>query len=167
MLYEVVFLALGVIVISLKNVDNKRRGEQVLAHIPTHTFLDGDNSRKHYLSDLKTLLESGYQKYNKNEQAFKITIPVGGYSVKYQVILPKNHLEEIKHLSDNVFSWQLASRVILAQDFTGAPDRTAWSGKALRVGIHQNLEDITSSLIPESADMSPRVFHRKRATQPQ
>ncbi|TKA57275.1 hypothetical protein B0A49_10729 [Cryomyces minteri] len=105
MLYEVVFLALGVIVIALvKNVYNKRRSEQLLAHILTHTFLDGDNSRKRYLSDLKTLLESGYQEYQKNEQAFKITIPVGGYSVKYRVILPKSHLEEIKHLSNNVFS---------------------------------------------------------------
>ncbi|KAI9878820.1 MAG: hypothetical protein M1823_006908, partial [Watsoniomyces obsoletus] len=53
---------------------------------------------------------------------------------------------EIKHLSNNIFSWQLASRVIFAQDFTGAPDRGPWSGKALRVGIHQNLGDITSQL---------------------
>ncbi len=147
MLYEIVLLALGVIVNALvKNVYNKRRSEQLLAHIPTHTFLDGDNSRKRYLSDLKTLLESGYEKYNKIEQAFKITIPVGGYSVIYRVILPRSHLEEIKQLSNNVFSWQLASRVIFAQDFTGAPDRGPWSGKALRVGIHQNLGDITSQL---------------------
>lgn len=122
-----------------------RRGNS-LSHIPTHSFVDGNNSRKRYLTSLKTLLESGYRKYNKAGQPFKVKIPVGGYSVKYRVVLPKDHLEEIKHLSNNIFSWQLASRIIFAQDFTGAPDRGPWSGKALRVGIHQNLADMTAQL---------------------
>jgi hypothetical protein len=120
--------------------------EKSLAHVPTHRFSDGDDSRKRYLTDLKSLLESGYRRYNKNGQPFKVVIPVGGYSVKYRVILPKSYLEEIKHLSNSVFSWQLASRIIFAQDYTGAPDRGPWSGKALRVGIHQNLGDITTQL---------------------
>ncbi|PSS24957.1 hypothetical protein M430DRAFT_87541, partial [Amorphotheca resinae ATCC 22711] len=88
----------------------------------------------------------GYRKYNKSGRAFKVLIPIGGYSVKYRVILPKDHLEEMKHLSNNVFSWALASGVIFAQDYTGAPNRGPWSGKALRVGIHQNLGDITKKL---------------------
>ncbi|KEF62711.1 uncharacterized protein A1O9_00684 [Exophiala aquamarina CBS 119918] len=124
----------------------QRRREITLEAVPTHSFADGDNSRKRYLTDLKALLESGYRRYNKHGQAFKVTIPVGGYSVKYRVVLPKDHLEEIKHLSNNVFSWQLASRVIFAQGYTGAPDRGPWSGKALRVGIHQNLGNITKQL---------------------
>ncbi|GAM43991.1 hypothetical protein TCE0_060r19251 [Talaromyces pinophilus] len=107
---------------------------------------DGNNSRQRYLTNLRELLETGYRRYNKLDKAFKITIPIGGYSVKYRVVLPKSHLEEIKHISNNVFSWQLASRVIFAQDYTGAPDRGQWSGKALRVGIHQNLDDITQQL---------------------
>lgn len=115
-------------------------------HIPTHKFPDGDNSRARYIKDLKHLLETGYRKYNKSGRAFKIPIPVGGYSVKYRVVLPKDHLEEIKHLSNNVFSWQLASRIVFAQDYTGAPDRGPWSGKALRIGIHQNLGDITRKM---------------------
>lgn len=117
--------------------------EKKLAGIPTHMFEDGHDQPKRYLSDLKSLLESGYRTYSVQGQPFKIRIPVGGYSVKYRIILPKDHLEEIKHLSNNVFSWQLASRIIFAQDYTGAPDRGPWSGKALRVGIHQNLADIT------------------------
>jgi hypothetical protein len=119
---------------------------RALNHIPTHEFADGDNSRARYISDLKDLLESGYRKYNKSGQPFKVSIPVGGYSVKYRVILPKDHLEEMKHLSNNIFSWALASAVIFAQDYTGAPNRGPWSGKALRVGIHQNLGDITNQL---------------------
>lgn len=118
----------------------------LLRHIPTHTFADGDKSRQRYLMELKPLLESGYRKYNLKGLPFKVPIHVGGYSVKYRVILPKNHIEEIKHLSNNIFSWQLASRVIFAGDYTGAPDRGPWSGKALRVGIHQNLENITQEL---------------------
>jgi hypothetical protein len=119
---------------------------RALDHIPTHEFADGDNSRPRYISDLRDLLETGYRKYNKSGRAFKVLIPIGGYSVKYRVILPKDHLEEIKHLSNNVFSWALASGVIFAQDYTGAPNRGPWSGKALRVGIHQNLGDITKKL---------------------
>ncbi|KAK5045600.1 hypothetical protein LTR84_008969 [Exophiala bonariae] len=130
----------------IRRIYDQDKVERLLAHVPTHVFADGNNSRARYISDLRTLLESGYRKYNKRDQAFKISIPIGGYSVKYRVVLPKNHLEEVKHLSNNVFSWQLASRVIFAQDFTGAPDRGAWSGKALRVGIHQNLDGITSQL---------------------
>lgn len=120
--------------------------DKSLDHIQTHSFPNGDNSRSHYLTDLRTLLQSGYRTYNKSGQAFKIPIPIGGYAVKHRVILPRDHLEEIKHLSNNVFSWQLASRIIFAQDYTGAPDRGHWSGKALRVGIHQNLADITTQL---------------------
>ena len=119
--------------------------KDALPHIPTHSF-EGDNSRRRYLTDLKSLLESGYRTYNKAGKAFKVLIPVGGYSVTHRVILPKDHLEEIKHRSNDVFSWQLASRVIFAQDYTGAPDRGPWSGKALRVGIHQNLGAITNTL---------------------
>lgn len=139
--YIVVPAALGAAILLINYLSPK----DLLSHVPTHSFA-GDNSRKRYMTDLKSLLESGYRRYNKAGQAFKVTIPVGGYSVKYRVILPKDHLEEIKHRSNDVFSWQLASRVIFAQDYTGAPDRGPWSGKALRVGIHQNLKDITARL---------------------
>ncbi len=115
-------------------------------HVPTHDFTDGRNDRERYINDLKDLLESGYRKYNKAGLAFKVPIPIGGYSVKYRVVLPKDHLEEMKHLPNNIFSWALASAVIFAQDYTGAPHRGPWSGKALRVGIHQNLESITKQL---------------------
>ena len=120
--------------------------DRAWSHIPTHEFEDGDNSRDRYVRDLKDLLESGYRKYSKQGLPFKVKIPIGGYSVRYRVVLPKDHLEEMKHLSNNTFSWALASAVIFAQDFTGAPPRGPWSGKALRVGIHQNLGDITKKL---------------------
>lgn len=141
LLAVVVFLGLV-----FQTLSRKGRESHSLDHIPSHTFPKGNDSRKRYLTELKYLLESGYRRYNKAGQAFKIPIPIGGYAVKYRVVLPKDHLEEIKHLSNNVFSWQLASRIIFAQDYTGAPDRGGWSGKALRVGIHQNLRDITTQL---------------------
>lgn len=122
------------------------RKTQALDHIPTHAFPDGDNSRPRYISDLKDLLESGYRTYNKQGRPFKVPIPIGGYSVNWRIILPKDHLEEMKHLSNNIFSWSKASAVIFAQDYTGAPNRGPWSGKALRVGIHQNLGDITKQM---------------------
>lgn len=139
--------------------------DRKLAHIPTHVFKEGGDHPKRYLTELKDLLESGHRQYSVHGQPFKVRIPIGGYSVKYRVILPKDHLEEIKHLSNNIFSWQLASRIIFAQDYTGAPDRGSWSGKALRVGIHQNLHDITTdtdkalsdiftSELPEQANAS-------------
>lgn len=121
------------------------RDSNVLNHIPTQEFA-GDRSRARYISELKDLLESGYRKHNKAGDAFKVPVPIGGYSVKHRVVLPKDHLEEMKHLSNNVFSWALASAVIFAGDYTGAPDRGPWSGKALRVGIHQNLGNITKQL---------------------
>ena len=124
-----------------------------LAHITTHKFEGVNDQPKRYLTDLKSLLESGYRKYSIHGQPFKVRIPVGGYSVKYRVILPKDHLEEIKHLSNSVFSWQLASRIIFAQDYTSAPDRGPWSGKALRVGIHQNLGEITRDTDKALSDM--------------
>ncbi|KAH8802471.1 cytochrome P450 [Xylogone sp. PMI_703] len=115
-------------------------------HIPTHTFEDGKYSREHYKAGLKELLEAGHAKYSKYGKPFKVPIPVGGYTVKYRVVLPKDHLEEMKHLSNNTFSWALASAVIFAQRYTGAPPRGAWSGKAMRIGIHQNLGNITQRL---------------------
>lgn len=130
--------------------------DKKLAHIPTHTFKEGGDQPKRYLTELKGLLESGYRKYSVHGRPFKVRIPIGGYSVKYRVILPKDHLEEIKHLSNNVFSWQLASRIIFAQDYTGAPDRGPWSGKALRVGIHQNLADITRDADEALSDIFAR-----------
>ncbi|KAL3471087.1 cytochrome P450 [Aspergillus californicus] len=136
----------------VQTILGRQRSEHSLDHIPTHSFPDGDNSRQRYLHSLRLLLESGYRQYNKADKAFKIKIPIGGYAVRYRVILPKSHIEEIKHLSNNVFSWQLASRIIFAQDYTGAPDRGQWSGKALRVGIHQNLGDITRQLNQRIAD---------------
>jgi hypothetical protein len=116
------------------------------SHIPTHDFEDGDNSRERYVRDLKDLLESGYRKYSKHGKPFKVKIPIGGYSVRHRVVLPKDHLEEMKHLSNTAFSWALASAVIFAEDYTGAPPRGPWSGKAIRVGIHQNLNDISKKL---------------------
>ncbi|KAH7372168.1 cytochrome P450 [Cadophora sp. MPI-SDFR-AT-0126] len=122
------------------------RDSKVLNHIPTQEFAHGDRSRARYISELKDLLERGYRDHNKSGRAFKVPVPIGGYSVTHRVVLPKDHLEEMKHLSNNVFSWALASAVIFAQDYTGAPNRGAWSGKALRVGIHQNLGSITLQL---------------------
>lgn len=136
-------LTLGLIVHRYYRSWQKSRA---LEHIPTHTFADGGESRSRYVSELKALLESGYRRYNKSGRAFKVPIPIGGYSVKYRVVLPKDHLEEMKHLSNNTFSWALASGVIFAQEYTGAPPRGPWSGKALRVGIHQNLDDVTKQL---------------------
>ncbi len=144
--YSWLFLLLGSVALVLYRLYLSFKEERALRHIPTHDFDDGDNSRGRYIRDLKQLLESGYQKYNKRGQPFKVRVPIGGYTVKYRIILPKEHLEEIKHLSNSVFSWQLASRVIFAQAYTGAPDRGPWSGKALRVGIHQNLAEITERL---------------------
>lgn len=125
---------------------------RVLNHIPLHQFEDGDNSRKRYVTDLKTLLESGYRKYNKNGKAFKVRVPIGGYRIKYRVILPVDHIDEIKHLSNNTFSWKVASHIIFAGDYTGAPERGPWSGKALRVGIHQNLGDIKRQLDRQTSE---------------
>ncbi|GIC92984.1 cytochrome P450 [Aspergillus udagawae] len=137
---------MGCMLFIAQAIFRRQRNEHSLDHIPTHSFADGNNSRQRYLTNLRNLLESGYRRYNKADKAFKVTIPIGGYAIKYRVVLPKSHLEEIKHLSNNIFSWQLASRIIFAQDYTGAPDRGQWSGKALRVGIHQNLGDITKQL---------------------
>lgn len=134
------------LIIVIYRLYQNRLKYRALHHIPTHEFTDGDNSRDRYVRDLKVLLESGYRKYNKHGLAFKVSIPIGGYTVKYRVVLPKDHLEEMKHLSNNIFSWALASGVIFAENFTGAPIRGPWSGKALRVGIHQNLGDITKQL---------------------
>ena len=136
------------------------QGTRALKHIPTHEFEDGDNSRSRYVSDLKTLLETGYREYNKTGQAFKIRVPIGGYRIKHRVILPVDHIDEIKHLSNNTFSWKLASHIIFAGDYTGAPERGPWSGKALRVGIHQNLGDITRQL-----DCQTSEYFRTHLTQ--
>lgn len=154
--FSLLVAAAAVIGIVLRYAYAAWQEDKKLAHIPTHTFGDGYDQSKRYLTDLKGLLESGYRKYSVHGQPFKVRIPIGGYSVKYRVILPKDHLEEIKHLSNSIFSWQLASRIIFAQDYTGAPDRGPWSGKALRVGIHQNLTDITKDTDKALSDMFVR-----------
>lgn len=108
---------------------NRWKESKLLDHVPTHTFTHGDNSRGRYLSELKPLLESGYRRYNIHGQPFKVPITAGGYAVKYRILLPKDHLEEIKHLSNNSFSWKLASHMIFAGQYTGAPERGTWSGR--------------------------------------
>ena len=98
---------------------------KALSHIPTHDFEDGDSSRNRYLHHLKELLESGYRKYSKKGQAFKIRVPIGGYRIKHRVILPLDHLDEIKHLSNSTFSWKLASHIIFAGNHTGEFSKTS------------------------------------------
>jgi hypothetical protein len=118
-----VLLAIG-----LYQLYNRWIKSKALDHIPTHDFEDGDTTRSRYIFDLKTLLQSGYRKYNKNGRPFKIRIPIGGYRIKHRVILPIDHIDEIKHLSNNTFSWKLASHIIFAGDYTSAPERGPWSG---------------------------------------
>jgi hypothetical protein len=144
--FTVLTPVLVLVVAALYRVYQNFTRDQEWSHIPTHEFEDGDNSRERYVRDLKDLLESGYRKYSKHGKIFKVKIPIGGYSVRHRVVLPKDHLEEMKHLSNDVFSWALASAVIFAEDYTGAPARGPWSGKAIRVRIHQNLNDITKKL---------------------
>ena len=114
--------------VGLHQLYQKIAKSRALDHIPTHDFEDGDRSRTRYVSDLKSLLESGYRKYNKYGQAFKVRVPIGGYRIKHRVILPVDFIDEIKHLSNNTFSWKLASHIIFAGEYTGAPERGPWSG---------------------------------------
>ena len=69
---------------------------RALDHIPTHEFPDGNNFRARYVSELKDLLESGYRKYDKSGRPFKVAIPIGGYPIKYRVVLPKDHFERVE-----------------------------------------------------------------------
>ena len=142
------FFALASLVLALvlgHYYDNWHQSK-ILEHIPTQVFIDGNNSRERYLSKLKPLLELGYRRYSIHGRVFKVPLTAGGYAVKYRVLLPKDHLEEIKHLSNDRFSWKLASHMIFAGKYTGAPERGPWSGKALRTGIHQNMDYITALL---------------------
>ena len=107
------------IVIGIYQLYNVWIRSKALSHVPTHEFEYGDNSRNRYIHHLKELLESGYRKYSKKGQTFKIRVPIGGYRIKHRVILPLDHLDEIKHLSHTAFSWKLASHIIFAGNYTG------------------------------------------------
>lgn len=98
MMHIVLLSLAGCVLLITQAICRRQRSQHSLDHISTHSFADGNSSNQRYLTNLRYLLESGYRRYNKAEKAFKITIPIGGYAVKYRVVLPKSHIEEIKHL---------------------------------------------------------------------
>lgn len=114
----------------------------VLSKIPTHTFT-GAADKQRYREGLKELLRTGYSKYSKAGEVFKIH---GTDSTFYRIVLPRDKLEEIKNASGRTFSWQLQSRRVLQIQYTGVPDRGPWSAKALRVDLHRHLDDLVREM---------------------
>lgn len=109
--------------------------------VPTHTFT-GAADRQRYIRELKELLQSGYSKYSKAGEVFKILGPGG----TLRIVLPRAKLEEIKNESARTFSWQLQSRDVFQIHHTGVPDRGPWSAKAVRVDLNRHLDDLVHEM---------------------
>ena len=118
-------------------VRNTIQSRQAWSKISTHTF-DGFDDKQRYITDLKSLLRSGYAKYSRNNELFKIKNPAGGF----WVVLPRSKIEEVKNASTRSFSFILAMRQALQIYFTGAPDRADWSAKVVRTDVNKNLDGI-------------------------
>ena len=133
------YATLGLIAASLViyHVVSRIHAHRVWSKIPTHTFT-GAAGKKRYVMDLKELLRTGYSKYSKAGEVFKIH----GSDGVFRIVLPRAKLEEIKNASARTFSWQLQSRQVFQIHYTGVPDRGPWSAKALRVDLHKHLDDL-------------------------
>ncbi|KAK5332876.1 hypothetical protein LTR98_010998 [Exophiala xenobiotica] len=143
------------------------RGSRAWNHIPTQDFADGHNDRERYINELKELLESDYRKYNKAGLAFKVPIPIGRYSVKYRVVLPKDRLEEMKHLPNNVFNWALASAVTFAQNYTGAPHHPEWIRQTIDFSVnrYKSVDDVRAWLPIIATFVAPLIPSVRRLRQ--
>ena len=126
---------------------NTIRSRQAWSKVPTHTF-DGLDDRQRYMTDLKLLLRSGYAKYSRNNEMFKIKNPAGGFFV----VLPRSKIEEVKNAPTRSFSFIFAMRQTMQIYFTAAPDRADWSAKVLRTDVNKNLDGIVRKTMGPAVD---------------
>ena len=112
------------------------KGRKALSRIPTHTL--DDVEERQWRDDEDNIMESGYKKYSKTNEVFKVKDPTG----KFRVILPRQKLDEIKNISTRVFSFRAWARELFHLRYTGAPDRAPWSAKTLRHDVNKNLDQL-------------------------
>lgn len=137
------YATLGLIaaLFALYQIVSRVNAHRTWSKVPTHTFT-GTADRQRYMKELKELLRTGYSRYSKAGEVFKIPSPDGNF----RIILPRDKLEEIKNASGRTFSWQLQSRQVFQIYHTGVPDRGPWSAKALRVDLNRHLDDLVQEM---------------------
>ena len=117
------------------------KARKALSRIPTHTVDDAEDGQLQ--GDEDYLIASGYKKYSKINEVFKIKDPTG----KFRIILPLQKLEEIKNLSTQILSFRAWVREQLHIRYTRFPDRAPWSAKTLRHDVNRNLDQLVGGMV--------------------
>ena len=120
--------------------------DTLLSRIPTVRFQDegGDTAQRYVQRNaVRDLVRGAYERYGKHGRAFKIKSSYGAW----RVVLPPECLEQMKNVPGKTLSWQRTMHDIMMMRLTGAPDRAAWSGRALRVNVTKRLDSLSETII--------------------
>ncbi|KAK2003780.1 cytochrome P450 [Colletotrichum falcatum] len=131
-----------------------------LRHIPVLRF-EGSNSVERYMTDTRSLLRQGYDKYLRQGIPFQIRHPVG--ELGSEVILPTKYLEEVKKAPTNLFSFEAYSEKSFLLNYSRAPRQTEAAAHVIRVDLNRNLGALVPSLWKESAShLNENISHEWR-----
>lgn len=116
-----------------------------LRHIPLLQF-DGSNDLERYVSETRSLLRKGYDKYLRQGVPFQIRHPVEELGA--QVLLPPKYLDEVKKAPTDLFSFEAYSEKSFLLNYSRAPRQTEAAAHIIRVDLNRNLGKLTRHISP-------------------
>ena len=116
------------------------KARKALSRIPTHTIDDAED--RLLQGDEDHLIQSGYDKYSKINEVFKIKDRTG----KFRIILPQQKLDEIKNLSARLFSFRAWVRERMHMQYSWAIYGAPWAAKTVRHDVNRNLAQVVDGM---------------------
>lgn len=113
-----------------------------LRHIPLLQF-DGPNGVERYVSETRSLLRKGYEKYLRRGVPFQMRNPVEELGA--QVVLPPKYLDEVKRAPTDLFSFEAYSEKAFLLNYSRAPRQTEAAAHIVRVDLTRNLGKLITS----------------------
>ncbi|TLD08751.1 uncharacterized protein PgNI_07987 [Pyricularia grisea] len=118
-----------------------------LRHIPLLQF-DGPDGVERYVSETRSLLRKGYEKYLRRGVPFQMRNPVEELGA--QVVLPPKYLDEVKRAPTDLFSFEAYSEKAFLLNYSCAPRQTEAAAHIVRVDLTRNLGALVTDLWNES-----------------
>ncbi|KAI5928464.1 cytochrome P450 [Camillea tinctor] len=116
--------------------------KEALSHIPELRFDENDTPER-YLSDSRSLLSKGYERYLRHGTPFQMRNPVG--ELGPQLLLPMKYLDEVKAAPASILSFTEFSEKLFLLKYSDAPAQTDASAQVIRIDLNKNLGSIFSS----------------------
>ncbi|KAI1505447.1 cytochrome P450 [Biscogniauxia marginata] len=120
--------------------------KEALSHIPELRFKENDAPER-YLSDSRSLLFRGYEKYLRHGTPFQMRNPVG--ELGPQLLLPMKYLDEVKAAPASVLSFTEFSEKAFLLRYSDAPYQTEASAQVIRIDLNKNLGALADGIYTE------------------